>query len=225
MKTKKHKHAGRLKFARTPLGRCLLSCLLVVELFCLFTILGMALNSAEDNNAEAAAPVATQSVQEVKPSPAATQSVQAVTPRPVVPEAPPEDVVAEEEALYTEYELGILALIIYQEAGGDACSNETRQMVGEVFLNRVASDLFPGTFYEVATQYLQYGRLYWTGIAWPERAQLPQEAHAVERAYDMATELLSGTVERLLPEDVIFQAEFPQGVEILVERDGLYFCR
>ena len=211
MKTKKHKYAGRLKFARTPLGRCLLSCLLVVELFCLFTILGMALNSAEDNNAEAAAPVT-------------TQSVQAVTPRPVVPEAPPEDVVAE-EALYTEYELGILALIIYQEAGGDACSDETRQMVGEVFLNRVASDLFPGTFYEVATQYLQYGRLYWTGIAWPERAQLPQEAHAVERAYDMATELLSGTVERLLPEDVVFQAEFPQGAETLVERDGLYFCR
>lgn len=208
MKTEKRKYTGRQKFARTPWGFYLL--MFVVVWFCI--VLGMVLGFLEANKAEAAAPVA-------------TQSAQAVKPRPVALEAPTEDVVDEEGARYTEQDLEILALIIYQEAGGDACSDETRQMVGEVFLNRVASDLYPGTFYEVATQRQQYGRLYWTGIAWPERAKLPQEAHAVERAYDMATELLGGTVERLLPEDAIFQAEFPQGTETLAERDGLYFCR
>lgn len=140
-----------------------------------------------------------------------------------VPEPEPEPVIA--EPLYTDSELETLALIIYQEAGGDACSDETRQMVGEVFLNRVADDRFPDTFQEVATQEQQYGRLHWTGLVWPERADHPGEAHAVERAYAQAEALLAGTVERLLPEDVIFQAEFTQGAEVLAAQDGFYFCR
>ncbi len=208
MKTEKRKYTGRQKFARTPWGFYLL--MLVVAWVCI--VLGMVLGFAAADKAEAAAPVA-------------TQSAQVVETRPEALEVPTEALEPEEGARYTEQDLEILTLIIYQEAGGDACSDETRQMVGEVFLNRVASSDYPDTFHEVATQYKQYGLLYWTGLVWPERAQLPQEAHAVERAYDMATELLGGTVERLLPEDAIFQAEFPQGTETLAERDGLYFCR
>ena len=134
-----------------------------------------------------------------------------------------EPVPAEEAPTYTEEELEALAIIIYQEAGGDACSDETRSMVGTVVLNRVASDLFPDTIMEVATQERQYGRLYWTGLVWPERANNPGEAHAVQRAYDCARAILEG--ERALPEDVIWQAEFPQGTEIVAHQDGLYFCR
>lgn len=126
---------------------------------------------------------------------------------------------------YTEDELEILALIIYQEAGADYCQDSTRQMVGEVFLNRVASSRYPNTFYDVATQRSQYGRLHWTGIAWPERAALPQEQHAVKRAYDTARALLTESVDRLLPSDAIYQAEFEQGSEILAYQDGLYFCK
>lgn len=126
---------------------------------------------------------------------------------------------------YTEQDLEILALIIYQEAGGNACSNATRQMVGEVFLNRVASPNYPDTFAEVATQYGQYGSLYWTGLVWPKRADLPQEAHAVKRAYEIAAALLSGSVERLLPTSVIFQSEYIQGTKIVAHQDGLYFCQ
>jgi hypothetical protein len=129
------------------------------------------------------------------------------------------------EPAYTEQELEILAIIIYQEAGGDYCADDTRQMVGEVFLNRVASELFPNTFVEVATARLQYGRLHWTGIAWPERASQAVEAHAVQRAYDCAEALLSGAVERLLPTDTVFQAEFPQNEETVACVDGIYFCR
>jgi hypothetical protein len=121
--------------------------------------------------------------------------------------------------------LEILAIIVYQEAGGDYCSDSTRQMVGEVFLNRVADERFPNTFAEVATARAQYGRLHWTGIIWPERAVNPGEVHAVQRAYDCAEALLSGAVERLLPDDVVWQSEYVQGSAVVVEQDGFYFCR
>jgi len=144
--------------------------------------------------------------------------VDAMGQKKSVPPVPPESI-----PTYTEQELEVLALIIYQEAGGNACSNATRQMVGEVFLNRVASPIYPDTFVEVATQYCQYGSLYWTGLVWPKRAELPQEAHAVERAYNIAEALLSGSVERLLPTSTIFQSEYIQGTKIVAHQDGLYF--
>ena len=129
------------------------------------------------------------------------------------------------EKPYTEDELEALALVIYQEAGSDACSDATRYMVGAVALNRVASDRFPDTIEEVLLQERQYGRLAWTGLVWPERASRPGEAHAVERAYRQAAELLDGTVTDVLPSDVIWQAEFVQGTEIVAESDGFFFCR
>lgn len=136
---------------------------------------------------------------------------------------PTEPVPTEPVPTYTEADLEMLALVIYQEAGGDACSDETRLMVGNVVMNRVADDRFPDTIEEVLLQKRQYGRLYWTGLVWPERASKPEEAHAVERAYRCAEEVLNGT--RLLPDDVIWQAEFPQGTETVAEQDGFYFCR
>lgn len=129
----------------------------------------------------------------------------------------------EPEQTYSEEELEMLALVIYQEAGGDACSDETRLMVGNVVLNRVADDRFPDTIEEVLLQERQYGRLHWTGLVWPERASQSVEAHAVQRAYDCAERVLNG--ERLLPDDVIWQAEFKQGTEVVAQQDGFYFCR
>lgn len=123
---------------------------------------------------------------------------------------------------YTDEELEILALIVYQEAGGDIVSDDTRRLVAQVFLNRVNDSRFPDSFYEVATEERQYGRLYWTGIVWPDRASSQEEAHAVERAYTIAQEVLESD-EPICPEGVIFQAEFVQG-EIYAEQDGMYFC-
>ena len=123
---------------------------------------------------------------------------------------------------YTDEELDILALIVYQEAGGDNVSDDTRRLVAQVFLNRVNDSRFPDSFYEVATQERQYGRLYWTGIVWPERASSQAEAHAVERAYKIAQEVLESD-EPIFPEGVIFQAEFVQG-DIYAQQDGMYFC-
>ena len=123
---------------------------------------------------------------------------------------------------YTDEELEILALIVYQEAGGDRVSDDTRRLVAQVFLNRVNDSRFPDSFYEVATAERQYGRLYWTGIVWPDRASSQAEAHAVERAYKIAQEVLESD-EPVCPEGVIFQAEFVQG-DIYAEQDGMYFC-
>lgn len=128
----------------------------------------------------------------------------------------------EPDKTYTDEELEILALIVYQEAGGDGVSDDTRRLVAQVFLNRVNDSRFPDSFYEVATAERQYGRLYWTGIVWPDRASSQAEAHAVERAYRIAQEVLESD-EPVCPEGVIFQAEFVQG-EIYAEQDGMYFC-
>ena len=123
---------------------------------------------------------------------------------------------------YTDEELEILALIVYQEAGEDRVSDDTRRLVAQVFLNRVNDSRFPDSFYEVATAERQYGRLYWTGIVWPDRASSQVEAHAVERAYKIAQEVLESD-DPVCPEGVIFQAEFVQG-DIYAEQDGMYFC-
>lgn len=128
----------------------------------------------------------------------------------------------EPAAAYTEEELNILALIVYQEAGGDAVSDDTRRLVAQVFLNRVSDDRFPSTFYDVATAYRQYGRLYWTGIEWPERASYESEEYAVNRAYEIAKEVLESD-EPVCPATVVFQAEFIQG-DVYAHQDGMYFC-
>ena len=126
----------------------------------------------------------------------------------------------EAQKAYTEEDLELLACVIYCEAGGDETSDETRRMVGEVVLNRVADPRFPSSILGVLTQRGQYGLFWKTGVVWPGRAS--REPEAVERAYACARLVLEG--ERLLPEDVIFQAEFVQG-EIVAQAKGFYFCR
>lgn len=69
----------------------------------------------------------------------------------------------------------------------------------------------------------QYNTFYWTGVVWPERASLASEQKAVERAYACAERVLLG--EKLLEDDVIYQAEFFQGTELVCYQDGIYFCR
>lgn len=154
-----------------------------------------------------------------------TETTTPETEPPVVTEPPTEAIVVpiETKPPYTQEELDLLALVIYQEAGSDAVSDETRLMVGSVVMNRVASPYYPDTLYEVATQEAQYGMLFWTGPVWPERASDPDEAHAVDRAYTIAERILNG--ERALPDDVIYQAEFPQGTEVVAYQGGMYFCR
>lgn len=124
---------------------------------------------------------------------------------------------------YTAEELETLAIIIYQEAGADSIPDNIREYVGCVVLNRVENPNFPDTIQEVATEKQQWGRLHWTGIKWPERASLPAEARAVERARECAKKLLE-TDNRPVPENVIWCAEFPQGSGTWLHSNGIYFC-
>lgn len=123
------------------------------------------------------------------------------------------------------YDLELLACVIYQEAGGDSSCDECRRRVADVVLNRVNDpDRFPDTIRGVLTAYRQYGRFHWTGVVWPKRASYYGEKHAVERAYRIAKEVLSGKHSSLYGQGYVWQAEFKQGTDI-VYCCGHYFGR
>ena len=117
-----------------------------------------------------------------------------------------------------------LACAIYSEAGGDECSDECRIDVGDVVLNRMEDGRFPDSIEEVLTAPRQYGRFSVTGVIWPERAKDPGEAHAVERAYRIAEQLLSGEHGELYQNGYVWQAEFEQGSDGFW-LDGFFFGR
>ena len=114
--------------------------------------------------------------------------------------------------------LEMLACVIYQEAGGDHQCDMCRCRVADIVLNRVADSRFPNTVYDVLTEKNQYGSFHWTGIVWPSRATNPYEKHAVERAYRIAREVLSGQHSDLYGKGYIWQATFVQGT------DNVYCC-
>lgn len=105
----------------------------------------------------------------------------------------------------------MLALVIYQEAGGNTHCDECRRRVADVVLNRVADPRFPNTIYGVLTAPSQYGRLHWTGLVWPSRANNAGEKNAVARAYRIAEEVLNGQHSELYGQGYVWQAEFVQG--------------
>jgi spore germination cell wall hydrolase CwlJ-like protein len=109
----------------------------------------------------------------------------------------------------------LLACVIYQEAGSDLQCDDCRRRVADVVLNRVENELFPNTIYEVLTQQYQYGLYYYTGVTWPERASDPTEAEAVNRAYRIAEEVLSGQHSDIYGKEYVWQAEFTQGTNVI----------
>lgn len=129
----------------------------------------------------------------------------------------------EPEPGYTEDELFCMAATIYNEAGADYCSDDTRRLVGYVVLNRVNDSRFPNTIRGVLEQKGQYGNFYWTGIKFADRHTNPNEQAAVDRAYRIAKEVLE-TEDIPIPDTVVFQAGFTQGTSVYRYQDELYFC-
>lgn len=142
------------------------------------------------------------------------------------PDMPSEPVEAPEmnetESGIDEDDVELLACVIYQEAGSDAVCDDCRRRVADVVLNRVESEYFPDTIYEVLMQPSQYGAYSMTGIVWPERASYETEAHAVERARRIAREVLSGQHGDLYGNGYIWQAGFEQGSQGFWDC-GMYF--
>lgn len=100
---------------------------------------------------------------------------------------------------YTDDDLYCLAHIINAEAGDDNCTHEHRIAVGSVVLNRVAADDFPNTIREVVFDPGQYSPT-WNGSFEKEPSQ---------DSWDTAEYLLENGSQ--IPENCIWQAEFPQG--------------
>lgn len=120
---------------------------------------------------------------------------------------------------YTEDELFCMAAVIYQEVGSDYICDECRYRVGDVVLNRVADSRFPNTIRGVLEAKNQYGKFYRTGVKFPERANNPNEKHAVERAYETARALLANERHsELYEKGYVWQAGFIQG------KDSVYCC-
>lgn len=174
-------------------------------------------------------PAETTVVTEASPE-ASTEPVETVNiiPEPTEPihieategpsEAPSAPVSEETIPEVDPYELEMLAIVIYQEAGGNKSCDDCRRRVADVVLNRVAHPKYPDTIEKVLTQKSQYGKLHWTGIKWPKRAQNKYEQDAVARAYRIAEEVLRGEHSDLYGEGYVYQAEFEQG------KSGFWHC-
>ena len=114
--------------------------------------------------------------------------------------------------------LDIVARVVMGEAGG--CPWEHQVAVAAVVVNRVNSPYFPDTVREVVASPGQYTTLYLSGFEKTSR-----------QCYEAAKVALDGTDD--VPDDVIWQAEFPQGTEIWwISRvntgwysSTTYFCR
>lgn len=142
------------------------------------------------------------------------ETVPDTTAQPEIKEEPP----------YTEDELYCMAVVIYNEAGSDYCSDELRELVGYVVLNRVNDPRYPGTIRGVLEQPGQYKGLGSKGVYFPERSFKEGEAHAVIRAYEAARKVLENRNDIPIPENVVFQAEFRQGTGTYKQIGRMYFC-
>lgn len=121
----------------------------------------------------------------------------------------------------SDYELDILAATVYHEAGSNECTDRHQQLVAQVVINRVLSNEFPNTIYDVVTQgnpvqYENNGAI--LGLA--KSKNIPQ------RCYDNAILALRGEVN--CPYDVVWQANFVQGrgvyEKIKTSYSTSYFC-
>ena len=123
------------------------------------------------------------------------------------------------------YDRDILATVIYNEAWYD-CSTRHRELVGAVVYNRVNSDLFPDTIYEVVTQPGQYLPEYADANSFYGMRAREDEENWKE-CQNIASRVLHGEVD--CDSNVLFQANFVQGDEIYevhyTSYSTTYFCQ
>ena len=117
--------------------------------------------------------------------------------------------VPREEQYYIDLEL--LAHLIYSEVGDEG--EEAMYYAGSVVLNRIRNGEYPNDLYSVIYQKGQY-EVTWNGGLYKEEPS--------DIAYEVAADLLEeGSI---LPEGVIFQAEFEQGSDTFKIIGNTYFC-
>lgn len=113
---------------------------------------------------------------------------------------------------YTDEDIRILATTVYYEAGGT--TEQLREYVAQVVLNRVADKRFPNTIYGVITQRGQYSGDYVSASA----TQSIKDKDTRNGTYywptcvTSAKKAMMGMVD--MPSNVIFEANFKQGTGV-----------
>jgi len=112
----------------------------------------------------------------------------------------------------TEEEIDLLAKIVWVESRGE--SQEGQKAVVEVILNRIASEKFPNTLYEVLSQKnpTQFA-------SWKHR----DSARPTEKEYASIYSVLNGE-SGILREDTLYFATKKLTRNLDVKIDGHYFC-
>ncbi len=124
-------------------------------------------------------------------------------------------------AKYSKDDLFCMAAVIYNEAGGNACSDTHRILVGNVVLNRVRDSRFPNTIRKVVQQKGQYSMMS-RGVKFATRSKYSGEKAAVARAYKIAKMVLEG--KQIAPKKVVFQSQSKQGKGVWKKVGNTYFC-
>lgn len=102
------------------------------------------------------------------------------------------------------YDRDIIATVIYNEAWY-GCSIRHRELVAAVVCNRVKSDLFPDSVYDVVTAPRQYIPAYVDPDSYyGKKARANEDAWAL--CQDIAARALRGEID--CPANVVFQSEF-----------------
>ncbi len=140
----------------------------------------------------------------------------------------PEDnpIIAEAQRIWEEeqrqfiLDRDIIATVIYNEAWA-GCTDRHRELVAAVIINRVKSDKFPDTVYDVVSQKGQYLLGYANG---DPRYTPPLEVR--EECQEIAARALLGAID--CPDNVLYQAEFKQGSGVYevceTSYSTTYFC-
>lgn len=112
----------------------------------------------------------------------------------------------------TEEEIDLLARIIWLEARGEGTEGE--EAVVEVVFNRMASDLYPNTLYEVLSQNhpVQF-------VSWKNR----DKAVPTEMEYESIYNVLNGNTN-LLRDDTLYFSTFMMTSNLDVKINNHYFC-
>ena len=113
---------------------------------------------------------------------------------------------------YTDDDLDLLSHLISAEAGSDSCTYDLMLYTGSVVLNRIKHESFPDDLYSVIHQPGQYSCVNSGSI----------NKKPTERACLAAQELLENG--SILPENVVFQAQFEQGDGVYIKEQNMYFC-
>ena len=112
----------------------------------------------------------------------------------------------------TDEEIDLLAKIVWLEANGEPV--EGQEAVVEVVLNRMASDLYPNTLYDVLSQNnpVQF-------VSWKRR----DKAHPTETEYQSIYNVLNGNTD-LLRNDTMNFSTYPLTSNLDVKICCHYFC-